>query len=76
MEGGFEGRITFSGRGLKSNYSFRGTTSAPSHLILALQQLPCTLGRGNRPEREQPQHIQLLHVWQHCVHNLLVSPQP
>lgn len=71
-----EGWIRFWGSGLKSNYSFWGSTSPPSHLIFALLRLPCTLGRGNGPEQEQPRHARLPHVYdKHRVHNLLVSPQ-
>lgn len=71
-----EGWIRFWGSGLKSNYSFWGSTSPPSHLIFALLRLPCTLGCGNGPEQEQPRHARLPHVYdKHKVHNLLVSPQ-
>lgn len=48
------------------------STSSPSHLVFTLLQL-CTLGCRYRPEQQQLQYIQLLHIWQHKAHNLFVS---
>lgn len=58
---------------LRANYSFRGSTSRLPHLAFfffsfARLQLPCTLGRGNRPEQPLPQHQQQRQqqqLWQH-----------
>lgn len=56
---------------LRANYSFRGSTSRLPLLVFAGLQLPCTLGRGNRPEQplqhqqQQWQRVQLLVSQQH-----------